>query len=250
MICGAGDETNYIYNHVTKEFDVSKVYIVGDVSRKTFLKRRIKKLGLFKVIGQILFVLYTKLYLRKRSKKRVEEIRREYGLDTTEIPQEKVEYIDSVNSDRMEQVLEESNADLVIINGTPIIKSHILDAIDVHFLNIHVGINPKYRGVHGGYWALYNGEENLAGVTTHLVDAGIDTGTVLDQRTIKVTGKDNFLTYTHLQVAAALKNYNDIVRSILEGNMKFVEPLTDESAIWSHPTLWGYMYGRIFRKVK
>lgn len=250
MICGAGDQSNYVYNNVSKEFEISKVFIVGDGSRKTFLKRRIRKLGIFKVIGQIMFVLYTKLYLRKRSEKRIEDIQREHDLDSTEIPQGKIEHIDSVNGVRMEQALKEIGPDLVIINGTPIIKSHILDAVDAPFLNIHVGITPKYRGVHGGYWALYNGDGDLAGVTTHFVDAGIDTGTVLDQNTIEVTGDDNFLTYTHLQAAAAFRNYNAIVREVLEGDAKFVPPLTDESAIWSHPALWEYVYGRVFRKVK
>lgn len=250
MICGAGDQSNYVYNNVMKEFDVSKVFIVGDGSRKEFLKQRIKRLGIVKVIGQIMFVFYTKVYLQKRSEKRIEEIRKEHNLDDAEIPLEKVEYIDSVNGDRMKQALKESGADLVVINGTSIIKSHILDATDAYFLNIHVGITPKYRGVHGGYWALYNGDEHMVGVTTHFVDAGIDTGTVLDQNTIQLTDEDNFLTYTHLQAAAAFANYNDIVRSILDDDIRFKEPLTEESMVWSHPTLWQYIYGRIFNKVK
>lgn len=250
MICGAGDQSNYVYNNVSKEFEVSKVFIVGDGSRKNFLKRRVKRLGLFKVIGQVMFVIYTKLYLQKRSEKRIADIQKEYDLDSTEIPRGKIEHIDSVNGERMEQALKEISPDLVIINGTPIIKGHILDAVEAPFLNIHVGITPKYRGVHGGYWALYNGEDELAGVTTHFVDTGIDTGTVLAQKTIKVSGEDNFLTYTQLQAAAALANYNNIVRSILEGEVNFSEPLTNESGIWSHPTLLQYFYGRLFRKVK
>lgn len=248
MICGEGVQSNYVYNNVTKKFDISKVFVVGEGSRMTFLKKRIKRLGLIKVVGQILFVIYTRLFLSKKADERIEEINREYGLDGTDIPLNKIESIDSVNSYHMHERIKECKPDLVIINGTPIIKSHILDAIDGHFLNIHVGITPKYRGVHGGYWALYNNE--TAGVTTHFVDAGIDTGMVLDQKTVHVTDDDNFLTYTHLQAAAALADYNDIVRSILDDDIRFMEPLTDESRIWSHPTLWQYIHGRIFKKVK
>ena len=206
-------------------------------------------MDLFKVTGQILFVIYTRLVLSKRSDERIEEISREYELDSTEIPSDKIEHVDSVNSDHMYEKIKEYQPDLVIINGTPIIKKHILDAVEVHFLNIHVGLTPKYRGVHGGYWALYNKDENMVGVTTHFVDASIDTGTVLDQKTIQVTSDDNFLTYTHIQ-AAALDNYNNIVRSILDDDIEFKEPLTRESMIWSHPTVWQYIYSRIFKKVK
>ena len=39
MICGEGDNSNYIYNHVSKEFEISKVFFVGKGSRKTFLKK-------------------------------------------------------------------------------------------------------------------------------------------------------------------------------------------------------------------
>jgi len=250
MICGEGDSSNYLYNNIEQSFDISKVFIVGDVKTSEFLKKRIKRLGLLKVTGQILFIIYTKIFLRGSADQRIKEINEEFGMNREEIPKGKVKYIDSVNSVQMRQEISKMKPDLVIINGTPIIKSHILNAADCHFLNIHVGITPKYRGVHGGYWALYNGDTDLFGVTTHFVDTGIDTGKVLGQATVNISEKDNFLTYPHLQTGAALMNHNDIIRSILDGDIVYKIPLSNESRIWTHPTLLQYVFGRVFKKVK
>jgi methionyl-tRNA formyltransferase len=41
-------------------------------------------------------------------------------------------------------------------------------SINSKFVNIHVGITPKYRGVHGTYWALVNNDVENSGVTVHL----------------------------------------------------------------------------------
>ncbi|WP_462420288.1 formyl transferase [Salinicoccus sp. Marseille-QA3877] len=250
MICGAGDSSNYVYNNVEKSFYISKVFIAGDEKKSEFLKKRVKRLGFWKVAGQVLFIVYSKLFLRGSADRRIKAINEEFGMNREDIPAEKVKYIDSVNSVQMQEEISKMKPDLVIINGTSIIKSHILDAADCHFLNIHVGITPKYRGVHGGYWALYNGDTDLVGVTTHFVDTGIDTGQVLDQTTVSISEKDNFLTYPHLQTGAALRNHNAVIRSILDGNIVYETPLSDESRIWTHPTLLQYAYGRVFKKVK
>lgn len=47
--------------------------------------------------------------------------------------------------------------------------------------NIHFSKLPKYRGVYMATWPILNGETE-AGVTLHLMDEGIDTGPIVDQR--------------------------------------------------------------------
>ncbi len=63
----------------------------------------------------------------------------------------------------------------------PHLERATLAAIDAPFINYHAGINPKYRGQHPGYWALASDDAENAGVTIHLVDEGVDTGSVLYQ---------------------------------------------------------------------
>ena len=37
----------------------------------------------------------------------------------------------------------------------------MLQSVEAIFVNTHVGITPKYRGVHGGYWSLVKNDKNL-----------------------------------------------------------------------------------------
>lgn len=53
------------------------------------------------------------------------------------------------------------------------------------FLNVHAGKLPQYRGRNIINWALINGEHEI-GITVHLVDAGIDTGDIILQRTLPI----------------------------------------------------------------
>lgn len=51
----------------------------------------------------------------------------------------------------------------MIVNGTSIISSKVLNAIGAIFINTDVGITPEYRRVHRGFWALRNGHKDNFG---------------------------------------------------------------------------------------
>ena len=50
-----------------------------------------------------------------------------------------------------------------------------------HLFNFHFSLLPKYKGCHVCYLTLRNGEKE-SGVTLHLIDSGIDTGKIIDQK--------------------------------------------------------------------
>jgi methionyl-tRNA formyltransferase len=51
--------------------------------------------------------------------------------------------------------------------------------------NVHFSWLPKYRGVYTSIWPLLN-QEDRVGVSLHVMDPGIDTGSVIDQRSIRI----------------------------------------------------------------
>ena len=57
-------------------------------------------------------------------------------------------------------------------------------------LNVHTSLLPKYRGAAPIQWALARGETET-GVTIMLMDAGMDTGPILTQRTTTIQATDN-----------------------------------------------------------
>jgi methionyl-tRNA formyltransferase len=187
--------------------------------------------------------------LDKTSHKRINEILQQYELSCKPIPEEKIIHLSSVNSDQCLKELEQLQPNLIIVHGTRIISKKILTGVTANFINIHAGITPRYRGSHGAYWALANDDKDNCGVTVHFVDAGIDTGKVLFQEKIPVTAKDNFATYGYLQLGVGLQLLKIAVRNFFEKKLVPVEKKLD-SALWHHPTLWGYISNRILKKVK
>ncbi len=56
-------------------------------------------------------------------------------------------------------------------------------------INIHASLLPKYRGAAPINWAIINGE-NTTGITTMLMDEGMDTGPILLQEDIRIEKDD------------------------------------------------------------
>lgn len=248
MLCGEGNSTNIMYHALKDDYDIVKVVIESSPSKKTLLKNRMKRLGVLKVIGQVLFMLFNKL-LSKFSRPRVEEIKQQYGLNESAIASNNVTRVESVNSEKVTALLLEIQPDAVVVNGTRIIQEKVLNAVEAPFINTHVGITPKYRGVHGGYWALANGDRAHCGVTVHLVDKGIDTGGILYQEQIDPTPKDSFNTYPLLQLAKAIPWMKKALNDARKKELK-VRTNTLPSKLWYHPTLFTYLFNYVTKGIK
>jgi len=249
LLAGQWDTTPVVYHFLQQHLSVDKAIIEEGVGKKEFLKKRIKKLGWISVSGQVLFQIVVGKRLKKNSAKRIAGILQQYNLNNKPIDKAKILNIASVNSDTCLLSLNQLNPDLVIIHGTRIISKKILQQVNAKFINIHAGITPRYRGSHGAYWALYNDDEENCGVTVHLVDAGIDTGRILAQGKIPLTQEDNFITYPYLQLAEGLYMMKESIKKIEQGEKPEVHN-TLNSALWYHPTLWGYLWKRITKGIK
>lgn len=250
MLCGKGDSSLYMYNGICREFPIAAYIEEEKQSVKRIVKRRIKKLGFFKVCNMILFQVLIPRLLHKTSRKRVKTIIKDYNLDNKAVPETIFHSVNSVNDKKTIEILKKINPGLVIVNGTRIISKKVLNSIDAMFINTHVGITPEYRGVHGGYWALINNDKENCGVTIHRVDQGIDTGGIIKQEIITPTEKDNFTTYPILQIAKAIEMMKEVLKEVFKGEVNAYKKQESISKLWYHPTFTGYIYNRIIRGVK
>ncbi|MDB5203128.1 MAG: formyl transferase [Ferruginibacter sp.] len=241
--------TRAVYHAVDKRFGVHKVILEEKESTKVFIKRRIKRLGFLKVAGQAIFQVLVVPFLNRSSADRVAQIIAENKLNTAPIPSEKIIQTLSINDAYVIEALQQMKPDLVIVNGTRIISKKVLAAVSCPFINMHVGITPMYRGVHGGYWALANNDAENCGVTIHLVDAGIDTGKVLYQQKISVSPEDNFSSYPVLQFAAGVSLILKAVEDALTNNLRPYQSIGG-SKLWYHPTIGEYLVNRFSKRVK
>lgn len=241
ILATKGEKANMLYHRLAEQEEIQKVIIEDSVSRKLLVKRRIKKLGIQKVVGQILFHFLVVKKLQRQSENRIELIEAENHMNKRDIPEALVDRVVSINDDSTIERIKELNPDLVIVNGTRIISRKVLQAVSAPFINMHAGITPLYRGVHGGYWALVNQDPMHCGVTVHYIDEGIDTGSVIYQDLIQITSQDNFMTYPYLQFAKGLQLIEQTIADFKGTGIQTKKVLLP-SQFRTHPTLFEYCY--------
>ena len=76
-----------------------------------------------------------------------------------------------------------------------ILPPAILSLPPLGCINVHGSLLPKYRGAGPIQWAIINGETET-GITTMLMDEGMDTGAMLLQEAIPITPNDTAGTLT------------------------------------------------------
>ena len=253
LLAGPGASTNVVYHYLAERFPDVVLVLEQPVSRVTLARRRARRLGWATVAGQVAFITVVLPVLRRSARRRVRAILTEAGLEAADVPS--VRPVVSVNDPETRALLRELQPDVVVINGTRIIGASTLSAVPCPFLNIHAGITPRYRGVHGGYWALAEGRPDLAGTTVHLVDTGIDTGGVLAQAYFAATTRDSIATYPYRQLADGLPLLVEQVDRVLSGEEirggtpGLAAPDGASQLRW-HPTVWGYVWTRWRRRVR
>jgi len=245
-----GGLSRIIYHALAGEFSIEAVVRETKASGWALLKRRLKKLGWRTVLGQIAFAKGVVPFLKQETSQRRADILRQYGLDETLIPAERVIDVASVNEAEVTVLLRKLSPRVIVVNGTRILEEKLLNATNGVFLNTHVGITPLYRGVHGGYWALASGDPEHFGTTVHKIDKGIDTGDIVAQAVFRPDETDNFSTYPLLQVAFAIPLLKQAVRDALNGKLETMPAPNGKSKLWSHPTAFQYLKHRIMHGVR
>ena len=187
--------------------------------------------------------------LTSKDEERIREIIEKFNLDKTSTSPDLM--IPDINDEKLIKTIQLENPDMVVLNCASIIPEDVIDAVEPPIINIHAGITPMYRGLFGAYWALREGNEHLIGSTIHVVDAGIDTGDILKQVYFSVTPDDNFASYSYLQMAHSLRGLHEVIDYYVKHN-RLPDPIKSNlpSKLRSHPTLFGYLFHRIFRGIK
>jgi folate-dependent phosphoribosylglycinamide formyltransferase PurN len=244
LLAGSDESTSVVANYLGSRVRDLVLVVESPPSRVRMARRRARRVGWVDATGQILFVALALPVLRHTGKERRTSIRQAAAVDSSARDPDFV--VSSVNDDRTISLLAELQPAVVVLHGTRIIGRALLNSLDCPVLNVHAGLTPRYRGVHGGYWALAEHHPEWVGTTVHLVDPGIDTGGILGQVTFTVTHEDSIGTYADLHLVHGLPLLAAQVEKVLEGGA--LEPVTTSVAPGSylryHPTLWGYFRRR------
>jgi len=115
---------------------------------------------------------------------------------------------------------------LISINYIFLIEQNLIKFPKILAFNLHGSLLPKYRGRTPHVWSIINNEK-LTGITAHLIDAGCDTGDIIEQIQINIEENDTG--------ASILKkyesNYYSLVESVLNkiSNQKLITFPQDNS---------------------
>lgn len=100
-----------------------------------------------------------------------------------------------------------------------IIPESVLDMPKYGCVNVHASLLPKYRGSAPIQWALFNGETET-GVTIMYMDAGMDTGDIINEYKLKINDTDNVGTLHEKLSLLGKDALLDNLPSILNGSAK------------------------------
>jgi len=88
------------------------------------------------------------------------------------------------------RLLQEANVELVVLAGfMRVVKWPLLEAFPRAIINIHPSLLPDFPGLAAWKQALAAGA-SFTGWTVHYVEAGVDTGQIIDQRTVPILPGD------------------------------------------------------------
>lgn len=89
---------------------------------------------------------------------------------------------DSVKDEQVQRRIEELAPDcIVVVAYGKLLPARVLNAAKYGCVNVHSSLLPKYRGAAPIQWSVINGD-SVTGVSTMLLDEGMDTGDILMQK--------------------------------------------------------------------
>lgn len=95
-----------------------------------------------------------------------------------------------VNSATTLEFLQSHDIETVVVYGTSLIKTPLIDTWPGRMINMHLGLSPYYRGTATNFYPLLNGEPEYVGVTIHLIDSGIDSGAIVKHARPAIVASD------------------------------------------------------------
>lgn len=106
-----------------------------------------------------------------------------------------------INSEEGLRLLQEAAPDVIVVTAYgQILREAVFTLPPLGTVNVHASLLPRYRGAAPINWAIMRGEKET-GVTTFLIEAGLDTGKILLQKALPI-GKDETAGELHDRLAA------------------------------------------------
>ncbi|UCG14503.1 MAG: methionyl-tRNA formyltransferase [Deltaproteobacteria bacterium] len=122
-------------------------------------------------------------------------------------------------AEAVEQLEEVAPACIAVVAYGQLLPARILQIPALGAVNVHASLLPKYRGPAPIHWALIQGEVET-GVTTMLLDTGMDTGDILLQRQVVIEPEETTAGLQDRLAAEGAKLLVETLEKLSRGTLK------------------------------
>ena len=204
-----GSETGleYLYRIDLNGIKISSIICVGDEyssKRENLLKQRTG--GLFK--------------------------RRSFSgfLENKNIP---IYLIKDVNSENCTNLLKKIKPDLVVFEGSKIIRNKIYTIPKYGMLNVHLGVLPYLRGCSCMEWSIL--KNYPIGLTCHYLIDTVDTGAIINRFQLKINQTDNYYILRTKLLHLSAYSVASAVHKIINEGFRMQDAFKQEKGPWFSP---------------
>jgi methionyl-tRNA formyltransferase len=125
--------------------------------------------------------------------------------------------------------------DLGLIYGSPILKPELFEIPIRGTLGIHHGKVPEYRGNKTIFWAMYN-DEKVAGVTIQKINAGLDTGQIVQEGDVSIGRRSRRSVKRELE-NLGIDLYIQAIIEVKEGTATYRPQIGKKGRLYRNPKL-------------
>lgn len=110
--------------------------------------------------------------------------------------------------------------DLFVVVAFRLLPQVVWEIPRIGTFNLHAALLPQYRGAAPINWAVINGE-NVTGVTSFMIDNGVDTGRIMIREQIHIEDDDTAGTVHDKLMVLGAKVVTDTVEGLLSNDIEF-----------------------------
>lgn len=133
----------------------------------------------------------------------------------------KFDLVENINDPGL--VMSVSDADVVLLFGTSILKECWLDRFKNKIINLHLGVSPFFRGSATLFWAFYYDVPELCGATIHIAAKKVDAGNILSHVFPEIDVNDNYYDVTTKTIIKSIDIFPTVVNDYVSGNIHSVK---------------------------
>lgn len=121
--------------------------------------------------------------------------------------------------ERLAGALSEYKPDWIILAGfMRLLTESFLEKFNHQVINIHPSLLPKFPGL-DGYGDAFKAGVIESGCTVHYVDAGLDSGAIIEQRIFPMISGESFEDFKKRGLSIENKFYPEVLEKLFKGKL-------------------------------